>query len=144
MEKMANDLLGKIALEDVPASSSVFSGRNLAVAFVFVVVGLISFRNYEHCSCLWMWRPRRIRFGHVFGGRLLCVGIAFAPRHLCLVLSRIFCRSTDGSHVPSDPNNVENHPEMLDDAASDRVSCRYSTRFDGRNCQNFQRHCPLL
>ncbi|XP_030476631.1 uncharacterized protein LOC115693713 [Syzygium oleosum] len=118
---MANDLFGKIALEDVPALSSVFSGRNLAVAFVFVLVGLICFRNYNLCSYLWMWRPRRIRFPHVFGGRLLWVGIAFTPRQLCLVLNRIFCHSTDNSRTSSAPDSVENHPEMLDNATSDRV-----------------------
>ncbi|XP_030524305.1 uncharacterized protein LOC115736648 [Rhodamnia argentea] len=119
---MANDLFSKIAPEDVPALSSVFSGRNLAVAFVFVLVGLISSRNYKHCSYLWMWRPRRICFRHVFGGRLLWVGIAFAPRQLCLVLNRIFCHSTDDTSMPSDPNNVEDRLEMPDNATSNRVS----------------------
>lgn len=137
---MANDLFGKIALEDVPALSSVFSGRNLAVAFVFVLVGLISFRNYNLCSYLWMWRPRRIRFPHVFGGRLLWVGIAFTPRQLCLVLNRIFCHSSDNSRTWSAPDSVGNHPEMLDNATSDRVPSRYSTQFDRRNCENFCRH----
>lgn len=114
METMANDSFGKIDLEDIPALSSVFSGRNLVLALAFVLLGLLSTRNYNHCSYLWMWSPWRIRFPHVYGGRLLWVGIAFAPRQLRLVLNRIFCRS-------SEPNDVENHPEMLDDATSDLV-----------------------
>ncbi|KAF8010319.1 hypothetical protein BT93_J1058 [Corymbia citriodora subsp. variegata] len=61
-----------------------------------------------------MWIPWRIHFRHVFGGRLLWVGIAFTPRQLRLILNRIFCRS-------SDPGNVQNHQEMLDDATSDHV-----------------------